>query len=520
MPYVLPYDILANGPVDDSSGIFLTPTMTHPHSRKAPTLKPSNATNRRSSKDRPHSQPSSKLWGGRFQQQTHHLVEAFTASIGFDQRLYEQDIRGSIAHCYTLQRAKILSRQECATLIRGLQRIREEIRRGEFKFQPADEDIHMSIERRLVELVGAVGGKLHTGRSRNDQIALDLRLYLRDTVRTITAEVSDCQRALVKQARKHLHVVMPGYTHLQRAQPVLLSHHLLAYVDMLERDKGRLVDALHRLNILPLGSGALAGTNYPLDREYTAQLLDFPTVTTNSLDAVSDRDFVVEVLSAFSLLMMHLSRLSEELVLWASQEFQFIELPDAFCTGSSMMPQKKNPDVPELIRGKAGRVFGHLLATLTMLKGLPLSYNRDLQEDKEPLFDAIDTVQASIAVTTALIKRIKIRAETMRQAATSGFLLATELADYLVQKGVPFRESHGIVGQLVQYCVKQQKDFSTLTMQELQAISPYFEQDARDWLRVDAAIDRKSQIGGTARKQVERRLRDWERCLGLVSSTR
>ncbi|RMH33558.1 MAG: argininosuccinate lyase [Nitrospirae bacterium] len=497
--------------------------MTNPHNRKTRVLKTSNAvklhaSNERSPEPTP-SHPSSKPWGGRFQQQTHHLVETFTASIGFDQRLYEHDIRGSIAHCYALYRAKILSRRECAMLVRGLQRIRQEIRNGEFLFQPADEDIHMSIERRLVELVGPVGGKLHTGRSRNDQIALDLRLYLRDTLQKTNEKVRDCQRALLKQARKHLPVVMPGYTHLQRAQPILLSHHLLAYVEMLERDKGRLTDALHRLNVLPLGSGALAGTNYPLDRKYTARLLNFPTVSTNSLDAVSDRDFVIEVLSAFSLLMMHLSRLSEELVLWASQEFQFIELPDAFCTGSSMMPQKKNPDVPELVRGKTGRVFGHLLAVLTMLKGLPLSYNRDLQEDKEPLFDAIDTVHAAIDITTALLKRVKVRAAIMQRAASSGFLLATELADYLVLKGVPFRESHGIVGQLVRYCVEQKKDFSTLTIQELQAVSPHFDHDALQWLNIDSAIDRKSQIGGTARKQVERRLRDWERRLSQAFSS-
>lgn len=459
-----------------------------------------------------------KPWGGRFEQRTHHLVEAFTASIGFDKRLYEYDIRGSIAHCYTLQRANILSHRECATIVRGLRRIRQEIRRGEFEFRPEDEDIHMSIERRLVQLVGPVGGKLHTGRSRNDQIALDLRLYLRDILHTLIQRITAFQLAFLSQARKHVGVIMPGYTHLQRAQPVLFAHHLLAYVEMLERDIGRLADARVRLNVLPLGSGALAGTNYALDRQFTARLLDFPAVSTNSLDAVSDRDFVVEVLGALSTFMMHCSRLSEELVLWASQEFQFIELPDAFCTGSSMMPQKKNPDVPELIRGKSGRIFGHLIAVLTMLKGLPLSYNRDLQEDKEPVFDAVDTAMASVTLLTMLIKRIKVRSDAMRKAASSGFLLATELADYLVQKGVPFRESHGIVGQVVRYCLEQNKELSDLTIEELQAVSSHFQQDALEWLTLESAIDRKALIGGTARKQVESRIRAFERQLRARAS--
>jgi argininosuccinate lyase len=454
-----------------------------------------------------------KLWGGRFREGTHRLVETYTSSFSFDRRLYAHDIRGSIAHCKTLRRAGVLTSRECSTLIRGLGRIRDEIASGRFVALPADEDIHTAVERRLTELVGPVGGKLHTGRSRNDQVALDIRLYLRDGLTTLIDEILRFQQALLTQARTHLDVIMPGYTHLQRAQPVLLAHHFLAYMEMMERDKGRLQDAFKRLDTMPLGSGALAGANYPLDRPYTAKLLGFSRVTENSIDAVSDRDFAAEVLAALSIVMMHLSRLSEELILWSSQEFQFVELPDTFCTGSSLMPQKKNPDAPELVRGKAGRVYGHLLGLLTTLKGLPLSYNRDLQEDKEALFDALDTVTASVSLYAELIKGLVIRRAAIAQAAESGFLLATELADYLVMKGVPFREAHAAVGRVVRYCMDRGRDLRSLTLTDLRSFSDRFEKDALDAVTLEGSVERKDQIGGTSRKRVEARLKAWEKAL-------
>lgn len=454
-----------------------------------------------------------KAWAGRFGEETDRLVEAFTASVQFDQRLYSWDIQGSLAHCRTLQRAGILTATEAKTLIRGLEQVQAELDRKRFRFHPGDEDIHMAIERRLTELVGPVGGKLHTGRSRNDQVATDLRLYLRDMLATLRSRLEALQRAFVSQARANLGIVMPGYTHLQRAQPVLVSHHWLAYVEMLERDKGRLADALVRLNVMPLGSGALAGTNYPVDRQYTAQLLSFPAVSQNSLDAVSDRDFVVEVLAALAVLMMHLSRLSEELILWASQEFRFVDLPDRFCTGSSMMPQKKNPDVPELVRGKTGRVYGHLMGMLTTLKGLPLSYNRDMQEDKEALFDALDTAQASVEVLAELVQGLRVNRPVVEQAAEVGGMLATELADYLVLKGLPFRETHAIVGQIVRYCIEKRRELADLSLGELKRFAKQFEADVMERLTVQGAIERKSQTGGTGRQAVAARLVAWEKRL-------
>ena len=463
-------------------------------------------------KTRP-AKPARKAWSGRFREQTNRAVESFTSSLSFDQRLYAYDIQGSIAHCKALELADVLPHREASAIIRGLGEIRAEIEAGRFPFVPEDEDIHMAIERRLIELIGPVGGKLPTGRSRNDQVALDIRMYLRDALGSLLGKVKRFQRALLDQARRHLDVVMPGYTHLQRAQPVLFAHHLLAYVEMLERDKGRMRDALPRLDVMPLGSGALAGTNFLVDRTYLARLLGFTAVTENSLDAVSDRDFAAEVLAALSILMMHLSRLSEELVLWSSQEFHFVELPDAFCTGSSMMPQKKNPDVPELVRGKTGRVYGHLLALLTTLKGLPLSYNRDLQEDKEALFDALDTVTASVDVYTELIKGLTVHRAAMARAASSGYVLATELADYLVVKGMPFRQAHETVGRLVRACLDRKRDLRELTLADLRAFSDRFEKDALDVLTVEGAIERKAQIGGTARKKVEARIKVLEKML-------
>jgi len=461
----------------------------------------------------PEAQQGQKLWGGRFQETTNRLVERFTSSIEFDRRLYAYDIQGSIAHCKTLQRAKILTKKECDTIIHGLLQVREEIQAGKHQWKAEDEDVHMSIERRLTQIVGPVGGKLHTGRSRNDQVTLDLRLYLRDATKSLVQDLTNLQQAFLSLAKRNQHVMMPGYTHLQRAQPVLFAHHLLAYLEMFERDKTRLQDALVRINVMPLGSGALAGTNYPLDRTYTAGLLDFPQITQNSLDGVSDRDYALEMLSVCAIIMMHLSRLSEELILWASQEFRFAELPDGFCTGSSMMPQKKNPDIPELVRGKTGRVYGHLLGVLTTLKGLPLSYNRDLQEDKEPLFDTIETVTTSVKIYAELIAQLTVSEPIMTQAVSHGFLLATELADYLVLKGVPFRESHHIVGSLVAECLTKGMDLGQLTSADLHKASAAFDADALQMLTPQAAVNRKNLIGGTAANQVADQLKRWEMTL-------
>jgi len=456
---------------------------------------------------------SSKAWSGRFVEPTHALVERFSSSLAVDQRLFECDIEGSLAHCQTLERAKVLSQSDCRALMQGLKAVRQELRDGQFPFSQSDEDIHMAVERRLTELIGPVGGKLHTGRSRNDQVTLDLRLYLRDSLKQMDGLLHSVQCAFVQQARHHIDVIIPGYTHLQRAQPVLLAHHFLAYVEMLARDRGRVQDALKRVNVMPLGSGALAGSNYPVDRRLTAKLLGFSAISQNSLDAVSDRDYVAEILSVLSMIMMHLSRFSEELVLWSSQEFSFVELPDGFCTGSSMMPQKKNPDIPELIRGKTGRVYGNLFSLLTTLKGLPLSYNRDLQEDKEPLFDGLQTVLDSLTLYAELIQRLRVRRDVLSSTMNAGYLLATELADYLVSQKVPFREAHSLVGKLVRAGMQKKQDLMNVTLGDLQAISSHFKKDALKCLTLEGAIERKGQIGGTARKQVERQLKSWEQQL-------
>ena len=454
-----------------------------------------------------------KAWGGRFRAKTHRLVEAFSGSVGFDRRLYAQDIQGSVAHSKTLERAGVLTRGETRTIVRGLASVKAELDRGSFRFLSSDEDIHMAIERRLTELIGPLGGKLHTGRSRNDQVALDIRLYLREQIDLLVEQLREFQRVLLAKAKANHTVAMPGYTHLQRAQPVLVAHHLLAYVEMLERDKERMRDARARLNVMPLGSGALAGSNYPVDRRYTASLLGFPALTQNSLDAVSDRDFMIEVAAALAIIMMHLSRLSEELILWASEEFHFVDLPDAFCTGSSMMPQKKNPDVPELVRAKAGRVYGQLMNLLTVLKALPLSYNRDLQEDKPALFDALDTVKTSVRILTELIRRVKLNREALRRAVSGGGMLATEVADYLVARGMPFREAHAITGRVVRAALDQGRDLADFSLDELRIFSDRFEKGVLSRLGVMAAIDRKAQIGSTARMRVDRRIKELERIL-------
>ncbi len=456
---------------------------------------------------------ASKAWEGRFREKTNRLVETFTRSVAVDGRLYAQDIQGSIAHCKTLEKARVLTSTETRTIVRGLETVKVELERGKFRFLPVDEDIHMAIERRLTELIGPLGGKVHTGRSRNDQVALDVRLYLREQLDQLASRLTEFQRVLVAKAKANRTATMPGYTHLQRAQPVLVAHHLLAYVEMFARDKGRIRDARARLNVMPLGSGALAGTNYPVDRRYTASLLGFPAVTANSLDAVSDRDFMLETASTLAITMMHLSRLSEELIVWSSQEFRFVDLPDGFCTGSSMMPQKKNPDVPELVRGKTGRVYGHLMNLLTTLKALPLSYNRDLQEDKPALFDALDQVAASLQVLTELMRRVKFNREALKQALQGGGLLATELADYLVTKGVPFREAHAITGRVVRASLDQGRELTDLSLEELRSFSDRIEKDVLRRLTVEAAIDRKAQVGGTARQRVEQRIKELERAL-------
>ena len=449
-----------------------------------------------------------KLWGGRFSGGTAPSVEAFTASIDIDARLYRHDIRGSIAHATMLAKQRIIPAADARKIVRGLEAIEREIDNGKFNFSQADEDIHMNIERRLTELIGPAGGKLHTARSRNDQVALDMRLYLRDEVENILAGLQALRRALVTSAKKNLDVIMPGYTHLQRAQPVLLAHHLLAYVDMLGRDSERLTDSLARINVMPLGSGALAGTTFPIDRAYVAKLLGFPRVSKNSIDAVSDRDFLLEFLAGASILFVHLSRLAEELVLWSSQEFGFIELPEGYCTGSSMMPQKKNPDVPELIRGKTGRVFGHLHALLTIMKGLPLAYNRDLQEDKVPLFDTVDTVEASLKIMSEVIAGMKVRRERMLAAVRDGYMNATDLADYLVERGVAFRAAHEVAGKVVQYCVGEKKRIEDLSLAELRRFSSKFEKNVYRYISVEAVIGRRRALGGTARQNVVRRLKE------------
>jgi argininosuccinate lyase len=448
-----------------------------------------------------------KLWGGRFAAETANSVEAFTASVDVDARLYRHDIAGSMAHAKMLARRRIIPTRDANRIVRGLKAIQSEIERGAFRFSSADEDVHMNIERRLTEKIGATGGKLHTARSRNDQVALDMRLFLREEVGLIMTGLKTLQQALARTAKRHIDVIMPGYTHLQRAQPVLFSHHLLAHFDMFERDRERFADGLKRINVLPLGSGALAGTTFAIDRRYVAKLLNFPRISQNSIDAVSDRDFLLEFLSSSAILFVHLSRLAEELVLWSSQEFGFIELPDGYCTGSSMMPQKKNPDVPELIRGKTGRVFGHLQALLTIMKGLPLAYNRDLQEDKIPLFDTVDTVKASVKIMAEMIERMKVKQERMMEAVRDGFMNATDLADYLVGRGVPFRAAHAISGSVVQHCLSQGRRIEELSLVELKRFSSKIERDVYHYLSAEAVVGRRRALGGTAKSNVVRRLK-------------
>ncbi len=449
-----------------------------------------------------------KSWGGRFSAPTSPSVEAFTASIELDARLYRHDIIGSIAHAKMLAKQRIISAQDTRKIVRGLRSIQREIESGRFAFSPADEDIHMNIERRLIEKIGPVGGKLHTARSRNDQVALDLRLYVQEEVQRIIESLRALEQEIARNAKKYLDVIMPGYTHLQRAQPVLFSHHLLAYVEMFERDRDRFADGLKRTAVLPLGAGALAGTSFPIDRGYVAKLLGFSRIAKNSIDAVSDRDFILEFLSSGAILFVHLSRLAEEMILWSSREFRFIELPDRYCTGSSMMPQKKNPDVPELIRGKAGRVFGHLQSLLTVMKGLPLAYNRDLQEDKFPLFDTLDTVRSSLEIMREIVAGMRVNKEAMMAAARDGFMNATDLADYLVTRGVPFRSAHAVVGKIVQHCLNRNIKIEDLPLEDLNRFSDKIRSDIYDYLSAEAVVGRRRAAGGTARTNVLRRLKE------------
>ncbi|MGH7801399.1 MAG: argininosuccinate lyase [Thermodesulfobacteriota bacterium] len=443
-----------------------------------------------------------KPWGGRFKKETHKLVEKFTASIDFDKRLYREDIEGSIAHVKMLGKQGIISKQESQKIVKALEEIRGEIELGKFPFRGELEDIHLNIEKRLIDKIGDIGGKLHTARSRNDQIALDERLYLRHEIGEILPLIKDLTRALGDLAEKNIDVIMPAYTHLQRAQPVLLSHYLLAYFEMLKRDRERYIDCLKRVNIMPLGTGAVAGTSFPIDRDHVAELLNFTHVTRNSVDTVSDRDFILEFASASAILIMHLSRLSEEYILWSSKEFDFVDLGDEFTTGSSIMPQKRNPDVPELIRGKTGRVYGNLMALLTIMKGLPLSYNRDLQEDKEPMFDTVDTVKSSLHVLSEMMKHIKFKPENMRKALSKGFATATDLADYLARKGMPFRQAHEVTGKVVSYAEQKTRELTQISISELKMFSNLFEEDVFDHITLEGSISSRKSYGGTAKENV------------------
>ena len=447
-------------------------------------------------------QQAEKPWNGRFTEPTDAFVEAFTASVTFDQRMYRQDIAGSIAHAKMLAHIEVLTQTECQQIIDGLQQIQNNIEAGQFNWSIKLEDVHMNIEAALTDLIGITGKKLHTGRSRNDQVATDIRLYLRDEVDQILSELRRLQNALVDLAELHADTIMPGFTHLQTAQPVTFGHHMLAWFENLQRDYSRFVDCRKRINVMPLGAAALAGTTYPIDRHFSAQILGFEAICENSLDAVSDRDFAIELTANAALLMTHLSRFSEELVLWVSAQFNFVELSDSFCTGSSIMPQKKNPDVPELVRGKTGRVNGHLISLLTLMKGQPLAYNKDNQEDKEPLFDTVDTIKGSLKVYADMMQHVSVNKDTMRAAAISGFSTATDLADYLVRAGVPFRDAHEVVGKAVRLGIDSGRDLADISLAELQQFSTQIAADVFTVLTLEGSVSARNHLGGTAPKQV------------------
>ena len=452
--------------------------------------------------DLPATPGAAPMWGGRFEEATDALVKRMNASIGVDQRMAREDLIGSLAHARMLTTTGVLSSEDGSTIEAGLRSLLTDLEAGRLSFSEEYEDIHMNLEHLLTERIGPVGGRLHTARSRNDQVATDMRLYVRERVTTLRALVQDLQRVLLDLAESHISVIMPGYTHLQVAQPVRLSHHLLAYQQMLSRDAGRLADALVRMDVSPLGSGALAGTTFPIDRHQTADMLGFGAVSANSLDAVADRDYAIEVLSALAIVMMHLSRLSEDLIIWSSQEFGFVTLPDAFTTGSSMMPQKKNPDACELVRGKTGRVYGSLMGLLTVMKGLPLSYNKDMQEDKEGLFDALDTAEDCLRLYRAMLPRMQVNDARMRRAAAAGFSNATDLADHLVRSGIPFREAHHVVGRLVSLALSRGVTLEELTLQQMQDVDARIDGSVFDALALETVVDARDVVGGPARGRV------------------
>jgi len=454
-----------------------------------------------------------KPWAGRFQHKTSGIVDAFTESVSFDRRLWKFDIQGSIAHARMLGRQGIIPKEDARAIVKGLREIAAEIESGKFRFRSDLEDIHMNIEAALTKKIGPAGKKLHTARSRNDQVALDLRLYLRDESRTIIEHIKRLQKTLLELAGRHMGAVMPGYTHMQRAQPVLLSHHLLAYIEMLQRDKKRFGNCLDQMDVLPLGSCALSGTSLPTDREYLARELGFGSVSGNSIDAVSDRDFALDFLSCSAITMMHLSRFAEELVLWSTEEYRFIEISDEFTTGSSIMPQKKNPDVAELIRGKTGRVYGDLFSLLTLMKGLPMSYNRDMQEDKPPVFDAADSLNACLGVLTEMLPGITFHTKRMLSTAGEGFSTATDVAEYLVRKGLPFREAHEVTGRIVLHCISQKTDLGSLSMDELQSFSPLIGEDIRTVLDPSDSVKAKKSYGGTSPSEVARQITFYRKVL-------
>jgi argininosuccinate lyase len=459
----------------------------------------------------------SKLWGGRFTKETNKLVEEFTASISFDQKLAIEDIEGSLAHVQMLGACNIIPLEEAETIKEGLLSIKEQVEKGEIEFSIEHEDIHMNIEKLLIDNIGPVGGKLHTGRSRNDQVATDMHLYLKNKTKEIIQLVQDVQHSILTQAKVNIETLIPGYTHLQRAQPVSFAHHLMAYFWMFERDKERLQDSLKRVNWLPLGAGALAGTTFPIDRAKVAKQLGFETIYPNSMDAVSDRDFIVEFLSIGALIMTHISRLSEELVIWSSQEFQFIELDDSFCTGSSIMPQKKNPDVPELLRAKTGRTYGNLIGLLTVLKGLPLAYNKDMQEDKEGMFDTVETLEGSLQLLAPMIETMTVKKEIMRKALNQDFSNATDIADYLVTKGLPFRDAHEVIGKIVLYSIQNGKYLLDLSLDEYQQFSALFESDIYVILSPEHVVSARNSYGGTSPFQVKEQIKLAEETLFIKS---
>lgn len=445
---------------------------------------------------------SNKLWGGRFTESTDEFVQTFTASVSFDQRMAQQDIQCSRAHARMLGSVGVLTENDVRDILRGLDEISVEIEQGQFEWSVALEDVHMNIEARLTDRIGDAGKRLHTGRSRNDQVATDIRLYVRESINVICAQAKRLQLGMLDLAGRHADVIMPGFTHLQTAQPVTFGHHVMAWFEMISRDVDRLQDCAKRMNVMPLGAAALAGTPYPIDREHTREALGFDHVSANSLDAVSDRDFAIEFCAAGAILMTHLSRMSEELVLWSSAQFDFIELPDRFCTGSSIMPQKKNPDVPELVRGKTGRVNGHLVSLLTLMKSQPLAYNKDNQEDKEPLFDTVDTLHDCLCAFADMVPAIEVKADNMYQSALKGFATATDLADYLVGRGLPFREAHEVVGNAVRFGVEQGRDLSELTLAELREFNSSIEDDVFQVLTLEGSVASRKHVGGTAPEQV------------------